>query len=341
MFLCEECRKKKKAEIKLKKYQERIFYEIVDICKIYNYKLLTTVSDIKNKSSYISFEYEGEIFVKQISSFIEQKGRIRELVNYKEIHKKRSATTLSKRQKSLYDRIFNICQEKNYTLITKQEEIFRNTTYIKYICPKHGQHEMRAANLINGKRCPECNTALYQKKYALSPDEVEKRFLNCGGKLLNKEDYINQTTKNLKVICNECGDTFKTSLRNFTQHGGQICSNCRKNESIGEIKIRQYLIKHKIEFIQEKWFDDCRDINPLPFDFYIPSITACIEFDGRQHFEDTNYFSFSFEKTQLHDNIKNQYCEKNNINLIRIPYWEMKNIQAILDNKLYSHKDIV
>ena len=29
---------------------------------------------------------------------------------------------------------------------------------------------------------------------------------------------------------------------------------------------------------------------------------------------------------QKHDRIKDHYCEKNNINLIRIPYWERANL---------------
>ena len=34
------------------------------------------------------------------------------------------------------------------------------------------------------------------------------------------------------------------------------------------------------------------------------------------------------------DNIKTQYCQQNNIKLIRIPYWEFKNIENILIKEL-------
>lgn len=37
-----------------------------------------------------------------------------------------------------------------------------------------------------------------------------------------------------------------------------------------------------------------------------------------------------------HDNIKNTFCFKNNINLIRIPYWEFENIEKILKQHLTS-----
>ena len=37
-----------------------------------------------------------------------------------------------------------------------------------------------------------------------------------------------------------------------------------------------------------------------------------------------------FKITKLHDAMKNQYCKWNNINLLRIPYWERDNIEKIL-----------
>ena len=64
----------------------------------------------------------------------------------------------------------------------------------------------------------------------------------------------------------------------------------------------------------------------------------CIEFDGQQHFNPDTYFGESeekakedFERLKRRDNIKNNYCAKNNITLIRIPYWEVNNISVLLD----------
>lgn len=44
-----------------------------------------------------------------------------------------------------------------------------------------------------------------------------------------------------------------------------------------------------------------------------------IEYDGIQHFE-RGHFHDSYEHTHQNDLIKNQYCFKNKIPLIRIPY---------------------
>ena len=95
-----------------------------------------------------------------------------------------------------------------------------------------------------------------------------------------------------------------------------------------------------ILFEKQKRFSDCRDKNPLPFDFYLPEYNMCIEYDGRQHFEPVNFggglqeTKDNFQLTNRHDKIKTQYCIDNNIKLLRIPYTELKNITTILKENL-------
>ena len=107
------------------------------------------------------------------------------------------------------------------------------------------------------------------------------------------------------------------------------CSLCNK-KSKGEIKITRFLTNNNIKFERDKRFDDCRNILPLPFDFYIPKYNLCIEFDGIQHFQNTNWYGKmsneemkeNLKSNQLRDQIKNDYCKKNGINLLRIRYDE-------------------
>ncbi len=249
--------------------------------------------------------------------------------------KKKAETTLKERQEKLYKDAIEACRKKGYEFLSKVEDIINNITYIKYKCPIHGVQEARISNLISGKGCPDCSTEQKRNKYKMNGDIVEERIKQCGGILLNKNEYKNQTEKNLKVICPNCQNVFVTSLRNFTQHEGQLCPNCTNgNKSNGEIRVENYLIEKNIDYIFQYKFEDCKVINPLPFDFYIPNLNTIIEFDGIQHFEETDYFSYSFEKTHLHDEIKNEYCNKNNITLIRISYKDMNNIEKILNTKL-------
>ena len=80
----------------------------------------------------------------------------------------------------------------------------------------------------------------------------------------------------------------------------------------------------------------------LRFDFAIfndidkTDLKCLIEYDGKQHFEQIDYFGGEngFLYTQHNDKIKNYYCNDNNIELIRIPYWEYKNIPNILETNL-------
>lgn len=254
---------------------------------------------------------------------------------------KKNKTTLAQRQASYKQRLKQVAEDTGYTIVTPASDITNNITYITYICPLHGQHSMRLANLLSGKRCPDCQQDKARNRYQLSQQEVIQRIQSCGGKLVNPEVYINQSTRNLNVLCPECGNIFTTSLVLFTQHGGQVCDHCSSNESLGERRIRHWLEDHGIDFKQEHWFSDCRDIKPLPFDFYLPNYNMIIEFDGRQHFEEysSGFFHDSLKTTQKHDEIKNQYCANHNIKIIRIPYWNYEHIEEILYTHL--HEDIV
>lgn len=249
--------------------------------------------------------------------------------------------SLLERQEKLYNIVQQICEEEGYILLTEKQEIKNNDSYIEYICPFHGLHQMKISNFRSGKRCPECGRNKLRTIFQLSNEEVKNRINNCGGVWINELEYKNMYEKNLIILCPECGKPFKTSLSLFTEHGGQLCDDCSNQRSVGETKIKKYLENNKIIFIPQKTFEDCKDIRPLPFDFYLPDYNIIIEFDGRQHFGETNYFKYSYEKTHCHDEIKNNYCYTHGIYLIRIPYWKIDKIEQILDSELILHEDIV
>lgn len=114
--------------------------------------------------------------------------------------------------------------------------------------------------------------------------------------------------------------------------GQKTNCGCKKTLSKGADKIRQILQENNIQFVQEKTFDSCRfpDTNQLArFDFYLPEQNILIEYDGNQHFFYTNHHwdtKEHFEYTKRHDEYKNQWCKENNMKLIRIPYYDIKQI---------------
>jgi len=107
----------------------------------------------------------------------------------------------------------------------------------------------------------------------------------------------------------------------------------KKWESKGEHKIRNYLIEQKIKYNLQKKFDDCKNVRPLPFDFYIPKYNILIEFNGIQHYEPINHFGGE-EKLKIqkqNDEIKKKFAKENGYNLIVISYEKEDSIYKILD----------
>lgn len=244
--------------------------------------------------------------------------------------------TENQRIERYYENVKQICDTMGYILLTDKNDMKTYNSFIEYICPIHGIHKVNINNLLCGKRCPSCSTENTKNSLKLSKEELINKISECGGVIINPDEYINNAEKNLRILCPRCGEEFTTSFKHFIQHGGQLCPKCSKKESVGELKVRNFLEKHDIVFIQEHWFSDCRDINPLPFDFYLPQLNTIIEFDGIQHYKDTNYFTYSFEKNQMHDKIKNDYCASKGIKLIRIPYWDINKIDNILEEELFT-----
>lgn len=156
------------------------------------------------------------------------------------------------------------------------------------------------------------------------------RTLNLLGKRYGKLTVIEHLPhKNGESIwkCQcDCGNiTIATSgdLQN-----GDKCS-CGCIISAGETVLENIFKELKYMYIRQYSFDDLIGKKfPLRFDFAIfndnHQLKYLIEFDGIQHFIETNYFSDNLVDIQQKDELKNQYCKKNNIPLIRFNYKELK-----------------
>ena len=123
-------------------------------------------------------------------------------------------------------------------------------------------------------------------------------------------------------------------------------SSCGCLISYYNMYIKKFLEKHQI--IHKPEYTVIIDGKHYRYDFYLPEYNLCIEYDGQQHYEPVRFpgmniedVEINFKKTQEHDKIKTRYCRENNINLLRIPYWEKENIETIINNHLQrlSEKD--
>ena len=222
----------------------------------------------------------------------------------------------------------NKCNEINYTLLTK--EYINNKTKLNIICDKGHEWHPTFDNFINkNRRCRKCADIQNGINQRLQWEEIMRRVESYGYKLITTEkEYVNQDSK-LKAYCPN-GHIYEFYINNFQQ--GKRCSKCLM--SSGEQEISRILSKYSIEYIFNYRFKD-ESVKTKPFDFKIYNKNICIEYDGQQHFH------MQFDKTLLElmnqhysDNIKTQFCKNNNIQLIRIPYWEFNNIEQILIEKL-------
>lgn len=202
---------------------------------------------------------------------------------------------------------------------------------VKIICPIHGEFEQRPNSHLVGKGCKKCSDSIKQNYKRLTLNEFKEK---CNLKHQNKYDYSLITEVELEakgeIICNIHGK-FKQKLKNHLYQGNG-CPRCK--DSKGELEISKWLTINKLNFIQQKRFKDCRDKLPLPFDFYLPDHNICIEYDGEQHFKPVKRFGGlpNFLKVIKRDLIKTEFCDANDIELLRINYNE--NIDNYLNSIL-------
>lgn len=231
-----------------------------------------------------------------------------------------------------------IISKNNNVWLNSNEYIDKYTRNLKIQCGSCGNVFTTNLNSYRNSSgyCQYCAVKVVSNNSRLTISEV----INIATKngicyIVNPNDYQNVYAKNLKFKCKVCGDIFITNLANY-RCGYGVCNKCSQSVSRGEYQIMSVLDKYMIRYEKEKRFDDCRDKRPLPFDFYLPTFNMCIEYDGEQHYRKMNTFDTddSFRIRKLHDNMKTDYCTEHNLKLIRIPYWDFNNIEAILCGEL-------
>jgi very-short-patch-repair endonuclease len=206
--------------------------------------------------------------------------------------------------------------------------VYRNNDKF-YPCKIHGEVKVgNSRNFIKG--CPTCNIENYCAKLPVyaSYEEAKNRTRKFG---------ISSSKEYRLWIKRTCQDDLPSSPEVIYKDNGWVDyyeflgTDRFGRMSGGERRIYQFLEKKGLEFQWQKKFDDCRNINCLVFDFYIPKYNVIIEYDGEQHFKMSN-FSRSvevnmkkFEQVQKNDKIKTKYCQDKNITLIRLDTYHLVN----------------
>ena len=143
------------------------------------------------------------------------------------------------------------------------------------------------------------------------------------------------------ITCSKHGSFMQKPNDHLHEHG---CPKC--NRSIGEGRVARAL-KALNQDYQEQYRDRrCRATYTLPFDFAITRdgcVIGLIEFQGTQHFGEWGIPRRDEQEPlierQRRDRIKQDFCRRQNIPLLAIPYWESNikgAIRAFLENIGYS-----
>jgi very-short-patch-repair endonuclease len=122
-----------------------------------------------------------------------------------------------------------------------------------------------------------------------------------------------------KCVC-DCGNVTYATYTELIL-GRKVTCGCSKYSKM-ELLIHDLLIEYNIPHISQAKFNECKNIFPLPFDFYLYEYNTLIEYDGAQHTRPVDFFGGEeqYQRRAHNDNIKNEYCKENGINLIRLSH---------------------
>ena len=164
-------------------------------------------------------------------------------------------------EKEVYDLVGD-----EYTVLGKYKNSRQyNKILMRHNCDKCNNYEWEV-NTLNflhrNSRCPQCygNIPYTTETFKQKVFELEQNnYLVLGNYVNNKNKIL------MKHNIKKCGYEWEISPHSFLI--GTRCPIC--NESKGEGNIYKILLNKNVTFERQYIFNDCRDKNPLPFDFAI------------------------------------------------------------------------
>lgn len=171
----------------------------------------------------------------------------------------------------------------------------------------------RINNLIKSMGCKACYNKRRGNTLRFSRETMIQKFNQFWNNAYDysKVEYINMTT-NVTVTCKEHGDF---EIIPHAHERGQGCPKCIPTS---EKRLLELLKPHFPDIVYQYKMDQCKRINYLPFDFYIPSYNTIIELDGDQHFKCVKIWKSDAERQLERDIYKMKMAEKQGIRVIRV-----------------------
>ncbi len=234
------------------------------------------------------------------------------------IHLKRN-TCIGCKKIIVLNRYIEECQEihnnkYDYSLV-KYTNCYNK---VDIICSEHGIFKQALHSHKQGHGCTKCGISIKYEGY---------NFIEKAIKIHNNiydyslVEYKNNTIK-VKIICTKHGIFDQQPVSHLMGHG---CPKCKSSK--GEKQIQKFLDDNEIEY-NYQYIINFNNKKYL-YDFHLPEHNLYIEYDGEQHFKPVKYFGGlnKFLQRINNDFQKDKYCILNDVNLLRIPYWEIINIE--------------
>ena len=181
----------------------------------------------------------------------------------------------------------------------------------------------RTNHFYKERICPYCDGNA-------TPDTIEmaQRCKEKGYTLLSEYKTLQD-----KVLIrhDKCGFIWGIKPYRFYHELDGDCPNCNRQISKGERRIMEYLDKAHISYLREHSFE-WQSHKAYRYDYYIPDYNLIIEYNGIQHYEETNFLHETLEENQAHDKIKLEEAIANGYNYLVIPYTHYTKISSILNN---------
>lgn len=217
---------------------------------------------------------------------------------------------------------------KTFTYLTPLYYIKGGKWHCKCKCGKEIDVDTRNLNSGHTKSCG-CLKKEKASNNTINMNNYETEAI----KVLERAGSDEQGTALWRCQCKLCSNIFIT--RGSSIRAGYI-NSCGCIHSLNEQNITGLLIENNIEFSTQYTFPDLKGVGgrKLRFDFAIfknHKLSHLIEYNGKQHYEKSEgSWSSSFENLIKNDQLKKQYCEKNNIKLIVIPYFQKYTLNDLI-----------
>lgn len=212
-------------------------------------------------------------------------------------------------------------------------------------------HVKTVHSKVKNHQCPQCsNKYTFQaglRKHIKQVHDKVKDYkcsqcdYECSTNVSLKQHIKRVHDKIKDFECDNC--EYKSSTKAHLQRHIKACNGGERG-SAGECKIKKVLNEMRVEYEYDSTYK-VKDKNMLKWDFIITGWEYSginddpifIEYDGKQHFEPVNFGGMSDEKAQkafmkckAHDKIKDDFCTDNGYLLLRIPYTQYENIEALV-----------